>query len=154
MPDADERPQFGVPEPGRDHKDRPCAFGVAVRWGRIATVRVGRAGEDQHYDLPGGAIDPGEDERQALVREFAEETGLVIRAGALLGRADQLVIKKSGKAVNNRSALFAAEIAGRDPKLKVEDDHRLVWLRPEEALRRLRHGSHVWAVACWLRVST
>jgi 8-oxo-dGTP diphosphatase len=42
-------------------------------------------------------------------------------------------------------------VAGEAPDLKIEDDHSLVWLAPEEALRRLRHDSHAWAVACWLR---
>lgn len=145
------QPQFGEPEPGVPYKDRPCAFGIAARFGRIAAVHVGRFGEDQHYDLPGGALDPGEDEAAALVREFGEETGLIVHAGHLLGRADQFAVKKGGKRVNNRSALFIAELAGRDPRLKSEDDHRLVWLRPEEALRRLRHDSHAWAVTRWLR---
>jgi 8-oxo-dGTP diphosphatase len=146
-----ERPQFGWPEPGFEYKDRPCAFGVAPRFGRIALVHVGYPGEDQHYDLPGGALDRGEDAETALVREFGEETGLMVRAGPVLAWADQYVIRKSGKRVNNRCTLFLTEIAGRKPELKVEDDHRLVWFRPEEALRRLRHSSHAWAVACWMR---
>lgn len=146
-----EQPQFGEPEPGEDYKDRRCAFGIACRWGRITVVRVGSPGEDQRYDLPGGALDPGEDEAEALVREFGEETGLAVRPRALLARADQYVVKKSGKRVNNRSALFLAEVVRRAPELKIEEDHRLIWLRPEEALRRLRHGSHAWAVVCWMR---
>ena len=146
-----EQPQFGEPEPGGDYKDRPCAFGLARRWGRIAVVHVGLPGEDRHFDLPGGALDPGEDEPQALVREFGEETGLAVRAGPLLARSAQLAVKKGGERVNNRSAFLLAEVVGRRPELKVEKDHRLVWLKPEMALRRLRHGSHAWAVACWMR---
>lgn len=34
---------------------------------------------------PGGGIDPGESERQAAVREVAEETGFVITEGDLIG---------------------------------------------------------------------
>lgn len=146
-------PQFGAPAPGREHEDRPCAFGIAEKDGRIAVVRVGRPGEDQHYDLPGGALDPGEDEATALVREFGEETGLIVRLAGALGRADQLMVKKDGRAVNNRSALFVVEVVEEDPGLKVEADHRLVWLEPLEAVVRLRHPSHAWAVALWLRSS-
>ena len=114
-------------------------------------VHVGFPGADQHYDLPGGALDSGEDDGQALVREFGEETGLIVRPGPLITRAGQYVVKKSGRRVNNRSAIMVAEVAGRKPALKIEDDHQLVWLRPEDALRRLRHESHAWAVARWLR---
>ncbi len=35
--------------------------------------------------------------------------------------------------------------------LKVEADHELVWITPHDALRRLRHDAHAWAVAAWLR---
>ncbi len=146
-----ERPQFGVAGPGLRYQDRPCAFGVAHWDGRIALVKVGLPHEDQHFDLPGGAIDPGEDEASALVREFGEETGRVVRAGAVLGRADQFVIKKDGRPVNNRSALMIVEVVGEDAGLKIEHDHQLVWLEPLEALRRIRHGSHAWAITCWLR---
>lgn len=148
-----EHPQFGTPEYGFEHKDRPCAFGLAVRFGRLAAVQVGHPGEDRHYDLPGGALDPGENEGSALVREFGEETGLVVRPVSLLARADQLTVKKSGKPVNNLSAFFEVEIVGRVPGLKIEADHTLVWLRPEYAFRRLRHASHAYAVGAWLRRS-
>ncbi len=146
-----ERPQFGEQEPGFEHKDRPCAYGVAPRFGRIAVVQVGPPGGEQHYHLPGGALDPGEDAASALVREFGEETGLMVRPGPVIACADQYVVKKNGKRVNNRSTLILTEVAGRKPELKIEDDHHLVWLRPEEAVRRLRRGSHAWGVACWMR---
>jgi 8-oxo-dGTP diphosphatase len=58
---------------------------------------------------------------------------------------------ENGEPVNNRSALFEARVVGEDPGLKIEDDHALVWLEPLDALRRLRHDSHAWAVAAWLR---
>jgi 8-oxo-dGTP diphosphatase len=41
---------------------------------------------------------------------------------------------------------------GEDEGLKIEDDHALVWLAPAEALVRLRHEAHAWAVAAWLRL--
>ncbi len=143
--------QFGVADPGVDYKDRPAAFGVAERDGRIAVVRVTKPGLGSWIDLPGGAVDPGEDERAALVREFGEETGLKVASGPLISRADQYFRKTDGDPVNNRSGLFNAEIVGEDPALKIEDDHELVWLEPAEATRRLRHDSHAWAVLAWLR---
>jgi len=147
-----EQPQFGEPEYGFEHKDRPCAFGVAVRFGRLAVVQVGRPGEDRHYDLPGGALDAGENEGQALVREFGEETGLVVRPVSLLARADQFAVKRgTGKPVNNRCGFYVVEIVGRAPNLKIEADHALVWLRPEYAFRHLRHPSHAYAVGVSLR---
>lgn len=145
--------QFGNAEPGRAYADRPAAFGVVEREGRIALVLISREGEAAYFDLPGGALDPGETEIEALVREFGEETGLVVEAGPLLARADQYMVKTDGQAVNNRSGLFVARAVGENPALKIEDDHELVWMDPDGALRVLRHDSHAWAVACWIRRS-
>jgi 8-oxo-dGTP diphosphatase len=143
--------QFGAPEPGVVYKDRPAAFGIAPRGDRIALVRVSKAGAEPWLDLPGGALDPGEDEHQALVREFGEETGLTVKAGAEITRADQHFRKTDGEPVNNRSGVYAAEITGEDAALKIEEDHELVWLEPDEAARRVRHDSHAWAILAWLR---
>jgi 8-oxo-dGTP diphosphatase len=143
--------QFGEPEPGVKHRDRPAVFGVAERAGQIALIRVAREGMEPFHDLPGGAIEPGESEGRALAREFGEETGLVVRGGAVLDHADQYMIKSDGEPVNNRSVLMVAVIEGYDPSLKIEDDHKLTWFSPDQALRIVRHDSHAWAIACWLR---
>ena len=144
-------PQFGAPDPALAYRDRPAAFGVLERDGRIALVTVQKPGATAWLDLPGGAIDPGEDDVAALVREFGEETGLRVAAAALLGRADQYFVTTEGEPCNNRQALFAARLLGEAPELKVEDDHTLVWRTPLEAIAELRHDSHAWAVALHLR---
>jgi 8-oxo-dGTP diphosphatase len=145
--------QFGAPDPGRRYADRPCAYGIARRDdGRIALVRVARE-EGVWWDLPGGALDPGEDETQAVAREFLEETGLSVRASRPIARADQFMVKTDGHAVNNRSGFHEVAIFGEAPDLKVEPDHTLEWWEAPDALRALRHGSHAWAVAAWMRMA-
>ncbi|GAA3424832.1 (deoxy)nucleoside triphosphate pyrophosphohydrolase [Streptosporangium sandarakinum] len=37
------------------------------------------------WELPGGKVDPGEDDHTALVRECVEELGVVVAAGAQVG---------------------------------------------------------------------
>ncbi len=143
--------QFGEAELGVVYKDRPAAFGIAGRNGLIALVKVSKEGVAPWFDLPGGALDPGEDDARAVVREFGEETGLIIRPGAPVVRASQRFRKADGEPVNNRSGHYAVEITGQDASLKIEDDHELVWMDPREALVRLRHDSHAWAVLSWLR---
>ncbi len=146
-----EEPQFGVREPLRWYRRRPCAFGLAVRDGRLALVRITRHGKPPRLDLPGGALDAGETAERAMEREFGEETGLAVRAGELVCRARQFVVKRNRHRVNNLSAFHFAEVLSEEPRLKIEHDHELVWLKPVEALAGLRHPSHAWAVACWLR---
>ena len=142
-------PQFGAPAAPAP-RDRPAAFGVVERDGRIAVVHIVRGGE-AYFDLPGGALDPGEDDAAAMVREFGEETGLVVTPVRPLGRGDQHLTTKEGEAVNNRAGLFEARVEGEAPELKIETDHALRWLEPLEALAALRHPMHAWAVALWLR---
>jgi len=145
-------PQFGEPESGRTYRDRPAAFGIVEREGRIALVQIEKPGHGGWIDLPGGALDPGEDAAQAVVREFGEETGLRVRAGETYTRADQRFLNTDGEAFNNRGAFLTLALVGEDAGLKIEDDHTLVWLPPAEALVRLRHEAHAWAVAAWLRL--
>lgn len=146
--------QFGWRQPGEAHRDRPCTHGVAVRGdGRIAVVSVSARGEPPYVDLPGGGIDPGEDEPQALAREFGEETGLVVEAGRLLARAGQWSRLEDGEYVNNLEAFYQAEVVSDDARLKVEDDHTLLWWEPLDAVRRLRLDSHAHAVTVWLRTT-
>lgn len=144
-------PQFGDPQPGRDYPDRPAAFAVVERDGKIALVRVTFAAGGGRTDLPGGGIDPGESAEQAAVRECGEEAGLVIEAGEAFVRADHYFVNEKDHAVNTRGTFFAARFKALDPSLKTEDDHALVWSDPHEALKILDRDSHAWAVAAWLR---
>lgn len=144
-------PQFGEPEPGRTYADRPAAFGVLARGGEIALVRVEKPGHAPWHDLPGGALDAGESAEQAVVREFGEETGLQVAEGPVFAHADQRFVNTDGEAYNNRAAFFILTETGEDPRLKIEDDHALVWMTPDAAVRGLRHDAHAWAVAAWLR---
>lgn len=141
---------FGDAEPGVAYRDRPCAFGIAVQDGLIACVKVDR-GDRSYFDLPGGAIDPGETEQQALVREFREETGLTVRPLERIGAAAQRFRRSTGEAVRNLSGVWTAEVVSHDPLAKSEDDHALVWVDPLKAVVELRHEAHAWAVARWLR---
>jgi 8-oxo-dGTP diphosphatase len=145
-------PQFGEPEPGRAYRDRPAAFGIVERAGEIALVRVAKAGHPPWLDLPGGAIDPGEDAAQAVVREFGEETGLRVAVAHAYARADQYFVNTDGEAFNNRGTFLVLTRQGEDPALKIEDDHTLVWMAPDRAVAELRHDAHAWAVAAWLRL--
>jgi 8-oxo-dGTP diphosphatase len=144
-------PQFGEPPHG-DCPDRPAAFVVAARDGRIAAVRVPWLGRGFVLHLPGGGIDPGETAWEAAIRECGEETGLVFEPDLEpFVSADHFFLHHDGVVRNTRGQFFSGRIVGEDTALHIESDHELVWLEPLDAITRLNRGSHVWAVACWLR---
>ncbi|HST99198.1 MAG TPA: NUDIX domain-containing protein, partial [Geodermatophilus sp.] len=51
----------------------------------LLVVRRGRPPHAGLWSIPGGRVEPGEDDAAAVVRELAEETGLAVRVGELLG---------------------------------------------------------------------
>ncbi len=64
----------------------PCV-GAVIKdaRGRLLLIKRGHAPGAGLWSLPGGRIEPGETDTEALVREIWEETGLVIEAGQLIG---------------------------------------------------------------------
>ncbi|MBB3052798.1 mutator protein MutT [Prauserella isguenensis] len=54
--------------------------------GRLLLIRRANEPARGRWSLPGGRVEPGETDRDAVVRELAEETGLTVEAGALVGR--------------------------------------------------------------------
>jgi 8-oxo-dGTP diphosphatase len=65
----------------------PCVGAIAYDdSGRLLLVQ--RANEPGRglWALPGGRVEPGEDDAAALVREMAEETGLMVEPTDLVGR--------------------------------------------------------------------
>jgi 8-oxo-dGTP diphosphatase len=54
--------------------------------GRLLMIKRGRAPGAGLWSIPGGRIEPGETDAEALVREMLEETSLTVQVGRLLGR--------------------------------------------------------------------
>jgi 8-oxo-dGTP diphosphatase len=64
----------------------PCV-GAVIKddRGRLLLIKRGHDPGAGLWSLPGGRVEPGETDAEALVREMREETGLVVRPGRLLG---------------------------------------------------------------------
>jgi 8-oxo-dGTP diphosphatase len=53
--------------------------------GRLLVIRRGHPPGEGLWSLPGGRVEAGESDAEAVVRELAEETGLRVEPGGLIG---------------------------------------------------------------------
>jgi 8-oxo-dGTP diphosphatase len=141
--------QFGRTVPHKTYAERPSVYGICPRQDeKIAIVRIGAAAPYK-YDLPGGGVESGEGDAEALIREFEEETGLTVWPSRPLGRAGQFWVN-NGQPTNSLSSFFELELTATDGRPS-EPDHMLVWMTPEEAQNKVRHDSHAWMILSWER---
>lgn len=87
------------------------------------------------WSLPKGKADPGEHLLACAMREVKEETGYDAVVGRPLGTSRYLVLS-SGRPVPKLVSWWAMRAAGGGFEATREVD-QMLWLRPEEALRRM-----------------
>jgi 8-oxo-dGTP diphosphatase len=141
MQDPTESPIFGVRLEGCRYTVRPSAYALLRdEDGSIAIVRAAKG-----WFLPGGGIEASETAEQAVERETREECGLVIELRRIIGTATEIVHSPAGNAgVDKESVFIEAVVVGWTTP--TEPDHELVWSSPADAIARLSHKSHRWAV--------
>jgi 8-oxo-dGTP diphosphatase len=64
----------------------PCVGAIVTdEQGRLLMIQRGHDPGAGLWSIPGGRIEPGETDEQALVRELLEETNLQVKVGRLIG---------------------------------------------------------------------
>jgi 8-oxo-dGTP diphosphatase len=64
----------------------PCVGAIITdSAGRLLLIKRGHEPGKGLWSIPGGRVEPGETDEQAVIREAQEETGLVVRPGRLVG---------------------------------------------------------------------
>jgi ADP-ribose pyrophosphatase YjhB (NUDIX family) len=76
--------------------------------GRLLMIKRGHDPGAGLWSIPGGRIEPGETDAEALVREMIEETGLTVEVGRLIGRVQRTGV--NGAVVDIRD--YAATVTG------------------------------------------
>ncbi len=87
VPDSTEYPD--VP--------RVAIGALVIHQGRVLVVERGKAPAEGVWALPGGSVELGETLAQATEREVREETGVVVRAGAVVHAFDAVVRNDDGR---------------------------------------------------------
>ncbi|MDR2834280.1 MAG: NUDIX domain-containing protein [Streptococcaceae bacterium] len=141
-------PTFGLKEENVEYQTR---IGVHVIMSRknnqeILIVKA----PNNAYFLPGGEIEPGEDHLLAIKRELIEETGTSAIVGAALGRADEYYFSRNRNThFFNPIYVYAIdswETIGERTEAKSTPE----WFAVDEAIDKLKRGSHKWGVEQWL----
>lgn len=86
------------------------------------------------WSIPGGRIEPGETDEQAVVREVCEETGLDVACGRLLGTLERPGLDGAVIVIRDYEAYLAVDANGRTPGPVAGDDAADVrWVSEAEA---------------------
>jgi 8-oxo-dGTP diphosphatase len=87
----------------------PCVGAVVTdEQGRLLMIQRGHDPGAGLWSIPGGRIEPGETDAQALVREMLEETNLQVKVGKLIGRVQRQGL--GGAVIDIRD--YAATVTG------------------------------------------
>ncbi len=67
-----------------------CVGGIAIRNYELLLIKRGRGVAVGQWSIPGGRVEFGETMAEALRREMAEETGLDVSVGPVIGWVERL----------------------------------------------------------------
>lgn len=134
--------EFGTKQDGIDYLDRPGVYAVIEsNEKQIAIIETSKG-----YFLPGGAIDTNETDIDALKREVQEELGYQVIIAAKLGETIEYIKAASDEQYYKIHSSFYKVHLGSKIGEEIEEDHRLVWVSPEEAEKLLLRQGQAWAI--------
>lgn len=103
----------------------PCVGAVVHdRRGRLLLIQRAQEPGRGLWSLPGGRVEPGETDEQAVTREVWEETGLRVRPGRLLGR----VLRPAGNGAEFAIADYLCEVVGPEEPRGASDAADARWV--------------------------
>jgi 8-oxo-dGTP pyrophosphatase MutT (NUDIX family) len=132
---------FGKILPGITYLERPGAYAfIRNNHLQLAVVKTGFG-----LFLPGGGLDPGEDELAGLNRELREEIGYEIIDAVFLMRAAQYHWSEFYKNHFKKIGSFFTVNAKAPATNMCASDHELIWLPTEQAAAQLSQEFQRWA---------
>ncbi len=106
----------------------PCV-GAIIKdpGGRLLLIKRGHAPQAGRWSLPGGRVEPGETDQQAVIREIREETGLDVRCDRLVGGVRRLSPPDAVLEIRD----YAATVTG-GTLVAGDDAAEVRWVSPAE----------------------
>lgn len=99
--------------------------------------------------LPGGEIEAGEDHQSALERELLEELGFTASIGQYFGQADEYFYSRHRDTHYYNPAYLYEVTRYTEIGQPLEDFNNLAWFPVNQAIEKLKRGSHKWGIEQW-----
>lgn len=140
-------PTFGEKLDNVDYKVRYGVYAVIPNATKDQIILV--QAPNGSWFLPGGEIEEGEDHFSALKRELIEELGFSADLGYYYGQADEYFYSRHRDTYFYNPAYIYEVTHYEQLGAPLEDFNKLAWFPIEEAILKLKRGSHKWGVVAW-----
>jgi 8-oxo-dGTP diphosphatase len=140
-------PIFGEKVEGVKYQARYGVYGVVARKENTEICLV--QAPNGAFFLPGGEIEAGENHTEALYRELLEELGADAKIGDYFGQADEYFYSSHRDThYYNPAYLYDTTDVHLD-HVPLEDFNGIFWFSVDEAIEKLKRGSHKWGIEQW-----
>ena len=118
----------------RAYPDRPflAVSAAIIRDGRVLVARRARGPALGIWTMPGGVVEAGETLIEALVREIAEETAMIVEPVALAGHRE-MIVRDADDRVERHFVILAFAARWRGGEFSPSDEiAEARWVAPSE----------------------
>jgi 8-oxo-dGTP diphosphatase len=110
----------------------PAASAVVIN--SAGEILLHRRADNGRWSLPGGAIDPGEEPADAVIREVWEETGVHVvpeRIVGVYGGPELVMCYPNGDQISVLSVTFACRPIGGEPHVNDDESLEVRYFSPD-----------------------
>lgn len=138
---------FGEKKAGVDYQNRFGVYAVISDENKENIILV--QAPNGAWFLPGGEIEKGENHLIALERELMEELGFTAEIGHYYGQADEYFYSSHRDTYFYNPAYIYQVTSYHQVGLPLEDFNHIAWFPIDEAIKKLKRGSHKWGIEQW-----
>ncbi|HFI0238844.1 TPA: NUDIX hydrolase [Streptococcus suis] len=138
---------FGEKKTGVDYQSRLGVYAVIPDENKKNIILV--QAPNGAWFLPGGEIEKGENHLIALERELMEELGFTATIGKYYGQADEYFYSSHRDTYFHNPAYIYQVTSYHQVGQPLEDFNHIAWFPIEEAIEKLKRGSHKWGIEQW-----